>query len=204
MTDIKRIDKYKDDRFSKEVLYQHGAFLIDDRPYEVKIISKDEAIVCGEDPDKYSDLIEEFRFFSPHIAIFKDKDGYAIKEYPKANIVSIPLDALQPSQFYVDKDKIQAIASFIKKPDDIIIQAIEYNDHYIALDGHTRLYFAVMNGWSSVRAVLVSADDYVYDFVREATNRGVYKPQDLILLEHEEYVIKWHNFCDEYFKNRQG
>lgn len=204
MVDIKRIDTYKDDRFSKDVLYQHGAFLIDDRPYEVKIISNDEAIVYGEEQDKYSTLIEEFRFFSPHITVFKDKDGHIIKEYSKADIISIPLDMIQPSQFYVDKDKIKAIASFIKKSDDIIIQAMKCNERYIALDGHTRLYFAVMNGWHSVKAVLVDADDYIYDFVKEARDRAVYKPQDLVLLEHEDYVIKWHNFCEDYFKNRQG
>lgn len=40
---IKRIDTYDDPRFSKEVLLQHGAFLVDGLPYEVEIVSESEA-----------------------------------------------------------------------------------------------------------------------------------------------------------------
>ena len=45
MIQIKRIDTYSDDRFSQEALYQHGCFLIDDLPFEIKIVSSKEAIV---------------------------------------------------------------------------------------------------------------------------------------------------------------
>ena len=36
--DITRIDTYNDERFSRTVLIQHGAYLISDDPYEIEII----------------------------------------------------------------------------------------------------------------------------------------------------------------------
>ena len=35
------------------------------------------------------------------------------------------------------------IPSFISRGDDIIVQVLHDGDHYISLDGHTRLYLAV-------------------------------------------------------------
>ncbi len=60
---------------------------------------------------------------------------------------------IQPSQSYVDKDKILSVSNFIHKPEDVIIQVLSYKERYISLDGHTRLYYAVTKGWNSVYAV---------------------------------------------------
>ena len=46
---IQRIDTYDDPRFTKEALYQHGCYLVDDEPYEIVIVSKNEAVICGKD-----------------------------------------------------------------------------------------------------------------------------------------------------------
>ena len=37
--EIQRINSYDDARFAKNVLYQHGGFLIDSKPCEVEIVS---------------------------------------------------------------------------------------------------------------------------------------------------------------------
>ena len=50
--EIERIDSYVDDRFSKKALLQHGAYLIDDEPYEIVIVSDNKAIVYGNKPEK--------------------------------------------------------------------------------------------------------------------------------------------------------
>ena len=65
--EIERIDNYEDDRFSKTALLQHGAYLIDDEPYEIVIVSDNKAIVYGNKPEKYEALIEQFRYHAPHI-----------------------------------------------------------------------------------------------------------------------------------------
>ena len=195
--DIKRIDSYKDDRFSQRVLMQHGCFLADGKPYEVEIISGFEAVVRGENPGIYTAVIDEFRFYTPHITRFYDGAKCIIKEWPPAEIMTIPIDQIQPSQFFVDEDKIAAIGTFINEADDIIIQVMLHEGRYISLDGHTRLYYAVMNGWSHVRAVADSSDDWVFAFVNEAQKRGIYTPSDMTMVSHGEYEEKWNRFCDE-------
>ena len=197
--EIKRINSYDDTRFSQTVLHQHGCFLADGKPYEMEIISDYEAIICGEDQTVYSEIIEEFRFYTPHITRFYNRDGQIVKEYPRAQLLTLCLDQIQPSQFFVDEDKIAAISSFIHKPQDIIIQVLPNEDRFISLDGHTRLYYAVMNGWECVRAVVESSDDWLYQFVTEAQKRGIYTPKDMTLVSHIEYEEKWNHFCDKFF-----
>lgn len=195
---ITRIDTYQDKRFSQKVLCQHGCFLVDEAPYEVEIISDSEAVIRGTDPAVYAAIIDDFRFYTPHITRFYDGNRRIVKEFPAKRVFTLRLEQIQPSQFYVDEDKIAAISSFIHRPDDIIIQVLPCKERYISLDGHTRLYYAVMKGWESVRAVVETSDEWVYGFVEEAVKRGIHSPKDLILVSHQEYNEKWNRFCDDF------
>lgn len=197
--DIQRISIYDDKRFSHTALQQHGCFFVDGAPYEVEIISDYEAVVCGENQAVYTELINEFRFYAPHITRFYEKGGQMIQEYPRVQQLTLHLDQIQPSQFLVDADKIAAISAFIQKPQDIIIQVLPHENRFISLDGHTRLYYAVMKGWEYVRAVVETSDNWVYKFVAEAQNRGVYTPKDMALVSHAEYEEQWLRFCDDIF-----
>ncbi len=200
---IRRINSYTDLRFSQKVLNQHGCFLVDEEPYEIEILSDFEAVVRGKDSSVYLAVIEEFLFFTPHITLFYNEKQEIVKQYKEAELLTLSLGEIQPSQFYVDKDKVDAISTFIDKGDDIIIQVSKYQDRYISLDGHTRLYYAVLREFETVRAVLAETDECIMDFVEEAVKRGIRTPKDLILLSHEEYEEKWNKYCDEYFSNKQ-
>lgn len=50
---IKRIDNYTDNRFSKAVLNQHGAYLVDDEPYQAEIADSSSAVIYGKDSAIY-------------------------------------------------------------------------------------------------------------------------------------------------------
>ena len=81
----------------------------------------------------------------------------------------------------------------------MVIQAIPWNGGYISLDGHTRLYLAVQNGFRSVGAVLSETDDWIWSFVREAQRRNIRQPKDMILLPHAQYEVEWNQYCDAVF-----
>lgn len=201
--EIIRINSYQDHRFSQEVLNQHGGFLVNGEPYEIKIVSASEAVIKGPDSGVYEALIEDFRFYTPHITVFYDQNGDIYKEFAPKTLIRVNLRDIQPSQFYVDSDKIQAIQSFILQPNDIIIQVTKQDGRYISLDGHTRLYFAVMQGWSEVLAVEEKSGQYIYGFVEEAIKREIRTPYDLMLISHAEYEEKWNKFCDDYFAQKE-
>ena len=102
----------------------------------------------------------------------------------------------------IDKEKLKMIQEFIHEEKDITIQAMPYEDRYIALDGHTRLFLATLLGFHKVYACMSTVDESIYDFVNEAKRRKIFSPYDLIPLSHEEYEIKWNSYCDAYFSSK--
>lgn len=208
--EIERINSYEDTRFDKEVLRQHGAFLVDRKyPCSFRIVDRQTAVVSLADnaqiEEHMEELIEEFRFFAEHITRFVDEKGRLVKEYPQVETFELELAQIQPSQFYVDEDKLEAVASFVRVSEDVIIPVMRFQDgdKYISLDGHTRLYCAYQKGIKQVKAFPVEEEnDYIPDFVREAEKRGIYTISDMQVLSHEEYAEKWNTYCDEYFASK--
>ena len=199
--DIQRIDSYKDSRFDQEVLDQHGCFIVNGKyPYHVKIISKDSALIEGN--RKYiKEVIDGFRFFSEHISKFYARDGILIESFEEVSIFKLAIDKIQPSQFYVDEEKLEAIKSFIKTPEDIIIPIARYDNLFISLDGHTRLKLGTKLGFEFVYAYIAEDFEGTDYFVNECQKRSVFSPKDLTILTHEDFDNKWNKFYDDYFNN---
>ncbi len=128
---IEWINAYQASLFPQKVLRQHGFFLVDGAPYEVEILSQQEAVVRGRELD----VIEECHFFAPHITTFYDEDGILITRFPPVPLLTVSIKEIKPSQFYVDEEKIAAVREFIQSPEDAIIQVIRHGDRYISLDG---------------------------------------------------------------------
>ncbi len=202
--EITRIDGYSDDRFSQTVLYQHGAYLIAGEPYEVEITGRDCAVIRGADPRLYRALAEEFRFHAPQIVRFLTECGETAAQYPAAELLDVELERIQPSQFYIDEEKLHAVRTFVRTAEDVVIQVVPWEDRFISLDGHTRLYCAAQNGFSAVKAIVSETDDWVWPFVREARRRGIDQPRDLILLPHEQYTVQWDRYCDSVFAGQSA
>lgn len=200
--DVRRVDTYGDGRFSLNVLRQHGAFLVDGQPYEVEITGPQKAVIRGADRTLFPAVIELFRFYAGHICRFYDGEGSLIREYPAVELFPVKLEDIQPSQFYVDEDKLAAVRSFIRGPENIVIPVIPEGSRYISADGHTRLRLAVEVGYQQAYAFLDEDSEYLHGFVEEARKRDVFTPHDLKKLSHEEYEIKWDQFCDDYFARR--
>lgn len=214
--DIKRIDSYEDSRFEEDILRQHGAFLIDGKyPCSFRIVDERTAIVYCHDNLQLDEIIEEFRFFAGHVTRFCDEKGILLKEYPSVTIFDLPLGQIQPSQFYVDRDKLEAVSSFVERAEDVVIPVTRWEtvmtpvtqsedtDKYISQDGHTRMYCAYQKGIRTVKAFLAEEEGgYIKDFAEEARCRRIYAVSDMEVLSHEGYVEKWHRYCDEYFEKR--
>lgn len=199
---IQRINEYDDIRFPKEVLLEHGAFLIDDK-YKClfKITGKNTAIIEFDKEINIEEVIYEFRFYAEHITKFYDINNKLIKSFPDIDIFKINIKDIQPSQFYVDKRKVESVSSFINSGDNIIIPLTKINDELVSLDGHTRLYLATKRDYKQVYGFYTQAEDYITDFVLEAKRRSVLTPYDLTILTHDEYKKKWNKFCNDFFKN---
>lgn len=198
---IQRINAYDDTRFSEKILKQHGAFVINDTILcEVEIVGTLEAVIHGEIEEFYDTLIDEFRFYTEHICRFYNEKKELIKEFEPKKLFFVALKDIQPSQFYVDEEKIEAVKSFIREPKDIIIPLIKDNGQYISLDGHTRLATAVELGFGEVLGFCTEINEYIYAFANEAKKRGIHTPYDLKKVSHAEYDVLWNQFCDAFFE----
>lgn len=199
--DIQRVNTYSDARFSKRVLMQHGAYLVNgELPFEVEITDDISAVVRGQQSQFYEAVIEDFRFYAEHICKFYNESGQLIKEYEPVELFDVRLSDIQPSQFFIDQEKKAAVASFAVTADSIVIPLVKSEERYISLDGHTRMAVAIALGIDRVKGFITQTDEYIYFFVNEAKKRGIYTPYDMQELSHEEYAIKWNQFCDTFFE----
>ncbi|MEB3073591.1 ParB/RepB/Spo0J family partition protein [Parvimonas sp. C2] len=197
--EIKRITEYNNSLFSEIVLKQRGAFLIDEELYEIEIISSDSALVRGKNRENFKKLIEYFRYYSPHILNYFDENDKKIISFEKKPVLTLEVDKIQPSQFYIDEDKLNALKSFIKNSKDIVIQVVKSDEGYICVDGHTRLFIAFLNNFKTVHAIETEFDDDTNYFVSQAKKRNIFTIKDLKLVSHSDYKNLWIDFCDSYF-----
>lgn len=196
---IDRINTYDDNRFSQEALYQHGCYIVDgDVPVEIKIISQTEALIKGEEA-YFDEVIEEFRFNAGHITNFYNESGKLIKKFKDVEVFKLDLDKIQPIQFFIDSDKLEAVKSFVNREEDVIIPVTICGHTYASLDGHTRLYLAYSLGFKYVYAYLSEIFCGFDYFFYEARKRNIFTAKDLTLLTHDDYTVKWDKFCDEYY-----
>ncbi|MCD7732555.1 MAG: hypothetical protein LUH56_03850 [Oscillospiraceae bacterium] len=200
---IERINSYTDKRFSERVLKQHGAFLVDGEPFGFEIISTDSAVVHMSGNECPNELIDDFRYYAEHITKFYREDGTLIWEYPAVVLFKVSLKDIQPSQFYIDEDKLKAVSSFIEKPEDVIIPLVEYNNRYISADGHTRLALAVSLGFDEIMGFTAESNDIIVAFAEEAKKRNILSPYGLKIVSHSEYEVVWNKFCDEFLEEYQ-
>lgn len=199
--DIQRIDRYDDPRFRKKVLLQHGAFLAEGFPCEVEITGPDSAVVscpAGVSPEA---VIDEFRFYAEHITTFYTPEGRLLRCCEPKRCFQVALSDIQPSQFYIDEDKLKAVSSFVKGGRDVIVPLVLEGEggRYVSLDGHTRLYLAWLLGLETVVGFESDASPSVRDFVREAQKRGIFHVRDMEKVPHGDYEEKWNRFCDDFF-----
>jgi len=199
--EIKRIDGYSDARFPQQALWQHGAFEADGEAVWFEIVSEYEAVVHGK---CCAQLIDEFRFFAEHITVFYDETGKTVARFPRVETFAVEIAGIQPSQFYVDEEKLDALRHFVRTGKDVVVPLAKMDGRYVSLDGHTRLYAALEMGMETVRGFLTQAEDALFDFAREAMRRGVKSPGDMEKLSHGEYCEKWHKYCDDFFTERDN
>lgn len=197
--DIMRVNDYRDPRFSPAVLRQHGAFLADGQPCAFEITGPHTAVAdCP--PHCLAEAVETFRFYAEHITEFRDRRGTLLLALPPVATFPVALADIQPSQFCVDADKLDAVADFVAAPEDVVVPLTRLGGRYVACDGHTRLCLAARRGWTQARGFLTAdAGAYIAAFAQEAQARGVRVPGDLPVLPHEEYRLLWDGFCDAFF-----
>lgn len=169
--------------------------------YEFDIKGK-EARILTENLTWIEEAIKEFRFYNFNITVFYTDDRSFYKAFDEVHTFKLPIKILQPSQFFIDKDKLKEIEQNLLE-EDICIPVAIIHDEYVVLDGHTRLYYLYRNDVKMVNVYLDTAFASIQDFVYMAKEMNIFSISALKLLSHEEYDIYWNKFCDEYFASNK-
>lgn len=170
--------------------------------YDFEIMNHNEAILHTQAESCPKEVIEEFLFYSGFISQIKTVNGEVIYHQPQKNVMKQSLDWIQPSQLYVNEEKLKRLLTWINDPRDIIVPVIKLNGKYVSMDGHTRLKVAELLGFQEIYIYLDDPEVYIEDFVRFCQNEQKYSIYDLQIISDEEYQIKWCSFCEVYFKDQ--
>lgn len=201
---IHRINGADDPRFPREVLWRHAAYEADGQPCWWTQTGRDTAVLHGQVPADADALVEEIRFHAGHLTRFLDEQGNELIRLPEVALFHLALAEIQPSQFLVDADKLRAVQSFVRDETDVLIPLSPYGARYLAQDGHTRLKAAQLLGLTHVWGyVAEDGGDYLSDFAAEAQKRGVYTVQDMPVIDHADYQLRWNEWCERFFASRQ-
>lgn len=207
MSDIKRIDSpgehpSADPRF----VACHTAFLAGESVVSFEIIHPEQAVVlCDnavlEDAALLDEVIAEFRFYSYHVTQFLDEQHRLLRSFPPVELKLVEINSLQPSQFYVNLEKVAQCSQWVEGVHHLLIP-VHPGTNYIC-DGHTRLYAALQMGIG--QCCIYDAEDsgdYLLDFIRMAQERNIFHVADLQPLSDQDYRALWWKFCDDYFAQR--
>ena len=181
----------------------HNAYLVDDIPVYFEFIEKCKAVIHSALSELPKELVEEFRFYNYQVTEFYGENGELLFSYPPIPLTLTEISSLQPSQFYINQAKMQNCEEWVSSADDLLIPV--YPDTPFICDGHTRLSAGLRNGVT--HCYTYPADgvgSYLSDFIQMAKERGIFKISDMKVVSDEEYRIVWHQFCDEYFRNRNS
>ena len=178
--------------------------VIDDKEYYYEFcIKNNEALIKTNDLKYIENAIDEFRFYNLNITKFYTNDNSFYKEFDYVYTFKLPIKILQPSQFFIDKDKLKIIEENINF-DSINIPVCIINDEYVILDGHTRLYALYENDYKMVNVYIDKAFSHIDDFVYMAKENNIFNIKNLVKLSHDEYDKYWNKFCDDYFDAIKG
>jgi len=164
-------------------------------------INGHEAIIFTNTKQYIQQAIDEFLFYSSFITSIKDEHGNIILTRQTVKPYLYDISKIQPSQFYINKEKLENSKKWIKSPEDIIIPIIIKDDRVISLDGHTRIKAAIDLGYTQVYIYPDDYDQTIFLFIEEAIKRNIHSVYDMELVSAEDYKIKWDKFCDDLFAN---
>lgn len=121
-----------------------------------------------------------------------------------ADYQSIDLFLIQPSQFYISAEKLQAIQAWFD-PDDLSnfdpIPIKKLDGELVSTDGHTRCVAALLAGLTAVPFIW-EQDELNWEMYRRCVaackEKGIFSMNELQsrIISASEYEIKWNQWCD--------
>lgn len=161
-----------------------------------------EAVLYADKPLYLDDVINEFLFYSNFVKRIYNPSGRLLHVNAAAALTRIRITDIQPSQFFINEQKLANCMTWITSFSDVYIPVAAVNGQIVALDGHTRLRAAWDLGYTHVYAYQDDSGGYIKDFADEAVRRGIRNILGMEIVSDENYRLKWHKYCDDFFADK--
>lgn len=181
--------------------YQYDKFeiinvKIDDILYKFDIKGQS-AIVSTSDYKYIEDAVKKIKEKRPYVYKYHSLNNDFYQEFDKVFTFKLPINIIQPSKFFIDKEILDKIDEDIDE-ENVFLPVAIINDEYVLLDGHARLYALNENYIKMVNVYIEKYEDYIPDFIYIAKENNIKNIKNLDVLEHEEYEKYWNEFLKQF------
>ena len=199
-----KIIKDRDDPFfSKRAKLLGNAITVicDDMKYYYEFnILLDTASIKYSSPLYIEEATKFYHSSNKYIYKYKSVDDSFFMEFDKVFTFKLPISALQPSCFFIVKDRLEEIEE-IMDIDKICLPVAIINDEYVLLDGHTRCFAALNNYHKLIDVYIDSYKPEILDFIYIAKEQNIRSIKQMNPLSHKEFIEIWEGFLEDYHKN---
>ncbi len=155
---------------------------------------------------------EENSKINPDILVnygFKKNYGWLLATNNDIEVFKINIDEIIPEQLTVDEVKLNRVASWIEKPEDIVVSCVKIGDKIVSIDGHSRLVAAYNKGFKYVYAYLETDNDSIEFYktcMKWCENEKIFTIKDLAnrVVTTEKHSELWINRCQRYLKDQRN
>lgn len=169
---------------------------IDDISYKFDINGQS-AIVSTSDYKYIEDAVKIIKEKKPYVYKYHSLNNDFYQEFDKVFTFKLPINVIQPSKFFIDKEILGKIDENIDE-ENVFLPVAIINDEYVLLDGHARLYALNENYIKMVNVYIEKYEDYIPDFIYIAKENNIKNIKNLDVLEHDDYEKYWNEFLKQF------
>ena len=174
--------------FDNKALGNCFTIVDNDKKYHYEFeIHDDQARVIYDNILHIKDAIAAFRKYNKHIVRFYNSDRSFYLAFDDIHTFKLPLDILQPSKFFIDEEKYNAIEKHLEN-ERLVVPVTILDDEYVLLDGHARVKYLIDNYVKMIDVYLDTPDIDCQNRVYIAKENNLFKVKNMEILPHEEYL----------------
>ena len=181
---------YNNSFYMKDNLSLGNCITIEDKNekfyYEFEI-NKDRALIKYNSILHIKDAINEFRKYNMQVTTFYNSDHSFYMAFDPIFTFKLPIDILQPSKFFIDKEKLDTIEKHLEN-ELLFVPVTIIDDEYVLLDGHARCMYLLLNDYKMVDVYMQKEDSNTKEYVYIAKENNLFKIKNMEILSHEDYL----------------
>jgi len=167
--------------------------------FEFEINNNQAKIIMADKMQYILNVIDEFRKYNKYVNVFYNNDNSFYKSFDEIYTFKLPINIIQPSKFFIDKDRLDVISNILEDK-EVFIPVTILNDEYVCVDGHTRLLAKSLEDNKMVNCYMTDLENHIDDLVYMAKEQNIRNVNKMIVLNHEEYNKYWIEFLNSLYE----